>query len=127
MVANLSRFNAASLFPPATRQLLNVGLQALQSTQAFSVGSSGLGGISGRSANPFSLADPQMLNNIDPFTAVSLATAIGGLPPQAQSQSPGVALLGGNTLNNINPMNAVALATALAGPLLPARQGGLLA
>jgi len=51
-----------------------------------------------------------------------VATAISGLPPQAQTQSPGVALLGNNILNNIDPMTAVALASALAAPLLP---GGL--
>lgn len=133
MAANLMSLNtSSSFFPPATRQLLGGNIQqALQQTSLFGQspllgGGSGLNGFSGKSNNPFNLLGNGSLNNIDPFTAVSLATAIGGLPPRAQSnrQSPTAALLGSDNLNNINPMNAVALATALAGPLLASRQGG---
>lgn len=142
--------NAAALIPSTTRQFLggtmqlaNNGLNSnvpqtgadLSIPDMFQAlqGSLPMGGQQptfnplDKPDNPFNILDSRQLYNIDPMTAVNLATAIGGLPPQqAQNNRPG--LLGPDILNNITPMNAIALAQALAGPIIaPLQQNGLMA
>jgi len=75
MGTSLTGFHSTSYFPPITQQLLGLGLQTLQTSSAFTSSSllnegMGFDGLTGRTSSVFSLADPGMLNNIDPFTAV---------------------------------------------------------